>query len=160
MRHLSLSIGALLAMGSLSCSGGEVTIEVDASFPESRRGAVLAAIRAWDDESSRGLRVEPGGEWLVIQAPLPVVGSAYTQRPRHLVRFDPARPEAIVFADAMHEVGHVLGLEHICRGAIALGKVSVERPCDPARSFGVMDPETISFELTDDDRAECRRVGC
>jgi hypothetical protein len=155
MRYLPLPLIAAL----LSCAGGDVTIEVDASFPPDRAGSAIAAIRTWDAESNRNIRVEPDGDWLMIMAPLPIVGSAYTQRPRHLVRFDPARPAEVVFADAMHEVGHILGLQHTCRYPIAIGKVSVERPCDPVRSYGVMDPAHISFELSEDDFAECRRVG-
>lgn len=87
------------------------------------------------------------GDWLVISGAVPGGWRGQVDADRHLLRIDPANtPDDLVFAVAMHELGHLLGLRHLRQG-----------------EHGVMaGPEDghIHLEFTDADAAEARRAGC
>lgn len=79
-------------------------------------------------------------------------------RGQRLIKIRPSVAGAALRAVALHELGHALGLRHLCTMPNAIGEAASERPCMASRSYGVMDPAHVTFEFSADDLAECRRA--
>lgn len=136
--HTRLAALAALLLG-WSCSDYSVTVTIDPSFTNEQRAELERAADAWNQVAVRHIRFVDAGEYLILPALVPGGWLGYTQRGRALVRVSPATPESEVYAVALHELGHVLGLEHTTRG--------------------VMDPRRQTVDFSAEDMVECARVG-
>lgn len=134
-KHLAC---ALLALTTMSCAQGDIDCEIDSVFTQEQRSEITRAADTWNGLASRGVRIVDDGEWLIVSAASPR-GLGYAQGNRRLIRISPSTPDDQVYAVALHELGHALGLGHVSRG--------------------VMDPDRQTIEFSPEDMAECRRAG-
>jgi predicted Zn-dependent protease len=130
---------ALFALSTVSCGKGDVEAEIDVVFTDAQRSEIARAASTWNQITGlRQVHIVEDGEWLVVPAPSPR-GLGYAQGARRLIRISPETPDDQVYAVALHEFGHALGLRHVPQG--------------------VMDPDRQTIEFSAEDMAECRRVG-
>ncbi len=134
----------LLALASLwltSCGAGDVECEIDAVFTDQQQAEIRRAAADWNKFTTRVVTFAPEGEgdWLILPAKVTLDRLGYAQRKRRLIRINPVTPDDQVYAVALHEFGHALGLGHVKQG--------------------VMDPDRQTIVFSDDDMAECRRAG-
>jgi hypothetical protein len=132
---------AATALSLSSCGDGAVECEIDAVFTEAQSAEIRRAASDWNKLSVRPVVFAPEGEgdWLILPASVTLNRLGYAQRKRRLIRINPLTPDDQVYAVALHEFGHALGLGHVKRG--------------------VMDPDRQTIEFSDEDMAECRRAG-
>ncbi len=129
----------LFALSTVSCGRGDVEAEIDVVFTDVQRSEIIRAANTWNQVTGlRQVHIVEDGEWLIVPAPSPR-GLGYAQGSRRLIRISPETPDDQVYAVALHEFGHALGLRHVSRG--------------------VMDPDRQTIEFSEEDMAECRRVG-
>jgi hypothetical protein len=136
-KGLLLPLPLLLLLATTSCAE-HVDAEIDPVFTEVRKDGIRRAAVEWKTIATRQIRILDKGDWLVVPAEVPK-GLGYAQSGRHLIRISPETPDDQVYAVALHEFGHALGLQHV-------------KP-------GVMDPDVQTIEFSAEDFAECRRVG-
>ena len=134
----------LLAIASLwltSCGSGDVECEIDAVFTDHQRAEIRRAAAEWNAFTTRIVTFAPEGEgdWLILPAKVTLDRLGYAQRKRRLIRINPVTPDDQVYAVALHEFGHALGLGHVKQG--------------------VMDPDRQTIAFSEEDMAECRRAG-
>jgi predicted Zn-dependent protease len=135
---LKLLACALTALPLMSCAQGDVDCEIDTVFKQQQRSEITRAANAWNELASRNVNIVDNGEWLVVSAASPH-GLGYAQGHRRLIRISPSTPDDQVYAVALHEFGHALGLHHTTKG--------------------VMDPDRQTIDFSPEDLAECRRAG-
>ena len=133
----------LFAFSSLwltSCGAGDVECEIDAVFTDQQQAEIRRAAATWNAFTTRVVTFAPEGEgdWLILSAKVTLDRLGYAQRKRRLIRINPATPDDQVYAVALHEFGHALGLGHVKQG--------------------VMDPDRQTIVFSEDDMAECRRA--
>jgi hypothetical protein len=136
-RALRASLAALAT--SLSCGPGDQSVEIDPAFTSAQQADIRRAADAWNAFTSRKITIDADGDWLVVSANVPGGWLGYTQRHRHLTRISPLTPDDQIYAVALHEFGHVLGLRHV--------------------KNGVMRADRQVTEFSEDDFAECRNAG-
>lgn len=141
-----------------------ITIHADTRFTHEERAQIEAATNEWarfTGGARRFVILWDLDELTYLDAPLPVMhrfevspetGNAGGQTKDGVVRIvpDTCRARASVKACAMHEFGHLLGLEHfeaINGQVMSTCGPSSSRGCGPSGVFGVAD------------RHECERVG-
>lgn len=142
---LRFALAASLLFGA--CSGGDVEVEIDAALPPESVAEVQRAANRWNDVCARKLVISSRGDFLIILAVVPGGWNGHFDGGRWgLVRIDPSVPREHIYAVALHELGHVLGLRHVGSGVMEDG---TKRP-GPARTT----------DFTPDDLAEARAHGC
>lgn len=148
----------VLCLALVACAPA-LAFAVDPAFPASEQEEIRLAAETWNAVTVPEKRISvEGGQW-TVQAIAPEGGwNGITYRSRRVIQIHPQHPRATVYAVAMHEFGHALGLAHLCTSN-AVGPESSDRVCDVTASVGVMDPLTVREDLTALDMAECRRVG-
>lgn len=131
---------ALMALASTGCLSKGVEVEIDDSFTPEEKAAIVSAGQAWDAfAGSHVVTFVPKGEWLIARAEVPDGHYGLAQGRRHMIRVDTAAPSAEVYAVALHELGHALGVQHT--------------------SQGVMDPLRQTTTFSQADREECIKAG-
>lgn len=129
----------LFGLIAVACTPA-VAYHPDPSFPDDDVEQIWQAARAWDAIVKPEKRIHNGSDWTVVRAE-PPGGFGYNGLCRQSVRTIWIRPEpfgATTYQVAIHEWGHALGLGHT--------------------RTGVMMPNTVSAEFTQDVIEECRRA--
>lgn len=112
---------------------------VDPAFPSPDHDQITAAAAEWNRRTTGHPIAFDGTSWRVVRA-APVSGyNGWCDHSRRLIEIHPNPPGATIYAVALHEFGHALGLNHT--------------------EHGVMDPKHVTVEFSNEDMAECRRVG-
>ncbi|MBX3206114.1 MAG: hypothetical protein KF764_13665 [Labilithrix sp.] len=124
-----------------SCGTDSVDCEIDAVFTDRQAAEIRRAADDWNRFTVREVTFAPEGEgdWLILPASVTLNRLGYAQRKRRLIRINPVTPDDQVYAVALHELGHALGLGHV--------------------KEGVMDPDRQTIKFSAFDMAECRRAG-
>ena len=133
---------ALLVGCSVAHAG---TLRTLRSFPDAERAEVERAVAKWNERvrPEKRLAFDDDGRWIVTRRSPCTGTNGYADNTERIVYVTPgpehAGPGASTYATALHELGHVLGLGHTTRG--------------------VMDPEHVTIEFSEEDMAECHRAG-
>ncbi len=131
-------VAGVIALMTTSCGRGDVEAEIDLVFTKEQASEITRAAHRWNEFTQRLVHITSDGEWLVVPATSPK-GLGYAQGDRRLIRISPQTPNDQIYAVALHEFGHALGLNHVPKG--------------------VMDPDRQTIEFSPEDIAECRRCG-
>jgi hypothetical protein len=135
------SLAAFASLWLVSCAGGSVDCEIDAVFTQSQGAEIQRAADVWNSLSVRPITFAPQGQgdWLILPASVTLNRLGYAEPKRKLIRINPVTPDNQIYAVALHEFGHAIGLGHV--------------------KHGVMDPDHQTMAFSAEDIAECRRVG-
>lgn len=133
---------------------------VDPAFAPSDQAGIRQAADEWNAITIPARRITFDGSVWRVAAEDPSDGfNGLTLNAQRLVEIRP-RPggDASVYAVAKHELGHAVGLLHVCVG-INDSKAAPGAPPCGATTMGVMDPTHVTVTFSAADAAECRRVG-
>jgi predicted Zn-dependent protease len=138
---LRASLIAVTTVLSLSgCAPADIEAHLDGSLSRAEGDEVIRAVNDWNARAVSQIRLgDSRSDWLILKADTPDDSLGFAQRRRQIVRIDPSTPPDQVYAVALHELGHALGLNHT--------------------AGGVMDPQRQLTAFSDADMDECRRVG-
>jgi len=127
----------------------DIELEVDTAFSSEDRAAIHAAADKWNTvtRSGRKFIVSSSGDVLVLSAHVPGGYAGLEQSDWSLVRIDPDAPREDVYAIALHELGHVLGIRHTRSGVMWSPATGARRP-----------EQWPPVEFNEEDIAACRRA--
>lgn len=131
MKHIAL---LLLA----SCAA-PVAYRADVAFSAPERAEIAQAAADWNERLKPDKRITEGDAWKVLKQEPPHSFNGECHRGVKTIWIRPAPVDASVYAVALHEWGHALGLGHT--------------------TTGVMMATTVSTEFTPEVMTECRKAG-
>lgn len=134
----------LLALGALSCGRSfPLTVAMEHHISDEHEAAIDWALYRWNSwsgrECFRWAENEAPDVWITEQWPRAPGAAGSCQVSSGQIRIAPDLPIESVRAVALHEAGHALGMEHT--------------------STGVMAPDILGTDFSDEDRAEFKRAG-
>lgn len=101
---------ALALVGTLSCARTR-TVEPQGFTPE-QHAQIWQAAQAWNDVSDIPI-VFGTGDWTMTLEPTPKGSVGYTYPHRKHISIAPALSPVYFIHDVKHELGHMLGLNHV-----------------------------------------------
>jgi hypothetical protein len=138
---MRLALLPLLALLTSCAINDGVEVYVDGGLTAWESSEVRRAANDWNARTMHPIRFggDDDSEWIVLKAesPDPYLGRA--ERRRRIIRIATATPPDQIYAVALHELGHAIGLGHTSRG--------------------VMDPAKQTIEFSEEDMVACREAG-
>lgn len=133
----ALALASLLAL-SVAC-GGPLGMRVDPSWPASAQDEIARAAADWNARVKPDRRIVLGHDgWRILRDTPPGGYNGFALPSERTIWIAPEPRGASVYAVALHEMGHALGLRHT--------------------PTGVMMPFTVSTDFTPEVLAECRHA--
>lgn len=150
----------ILALAFVASCSPLLDFRLDPSFDDEAAEGIVQAAREWNAVTNDSHKITFDGDSWYIEKKVPDgpwAGVTYRGDKRIVLDPSPNMPWRTL---ALHELGHALGLRHLCSSPRAMGEVVPNAPlCIPGVSLGVMDPITNSGAFTDADIHECREAG-
>jgi hypothetical protein len=135
-----------LALFAISCAHEPPAFCVDASFTTEQRADIADGAAQWNAVATERITLD-GEDWRIVLGDTPVGETGFTDREHRTVVVRRDLSAKIFRRVVVHELGHVLGLEHL--GEHEKGVMT----------WNVGDDNRATDTLTRADVAECRRVG-
>lgn len=129
-----------LLLALLAACAPPPAFTVSPAFDADEQEQIARAAEEWNKRTVPEAHITvTGGEWRILkEIPHPYYNGSCSRSGRW-IKIRPNPTSAAVYDIALHEFGHAIGLGHVPRG--------------------VMNPEVATVEFSDEDMAECRRVG-
>lgn len=135
MKKVFYSIGLALIV---SCAP-RLHFAIDKSFTEIEVREIHRAAEEWNKIALRKITFGDDGKYYIDEVEKTDLGyNGFFTRKRRLIQIDNETGGVSVYAIALHEFGHALGLNHV--------------------NNGIMNPNKVTTEFSAEDMAECRRV--
>jgi hypothetical protein len=154
-----LAVAALAA--ALTACAPPLDFRLDPSFDDEAAEDIVQAAREWNAITNSAHQITfDGDSWFIEKAHPPGPWAGITYRRERRILLTPLPRGTSYRPLAKHELGHALGLRHLCTASGVRGEAVDGAPaCAPGRSLGVMDPVDASDAFSDADLAECREAG-